>query len=63
MTRSRRRTSQRQKPLEQSGTPSQSLPQPTGKIFLGEEEKRLLRRFNQHIVNKLGLGGNRSVKM
>ena len=38
-------------------------PEPTGKIFLGEEDKRLLKKFNQHIVNKLGLGGNRSVKM
>jgi hypothetical protein len=36
---------------------------PTGKIFLGEEDKRLLKKFNKHIVNKLGLGGNRSFKM
>jgi hypothetical protein len=46
---------------EQPLTPPQ--PEPTGKIFLGEEDKRLLKKFNQHIVNKLGLGGNRSVKM
>lgn len=36
---------------------------PTGKIFLGEEDKRLLKKFNKHIVNKLGLGGNRSFKL
>jgi hypothetical protein len=36
---------------------------PTGKIFLGEEDKRLLKKFNRHIVNKLGLGGNRSFKI
>ena len=38
-------------------------PAPTGKIFLGEEDKRLLKKFNKHIVNKLGLGGNRSFKV
>ena len=38
-------------------------PAPTGKIFLGEEDKRLLKKFNEHIVNKLGLGGNRSFKI
>jgi hypothetical protein len=42
--------------------PSQPLA-PTGKIFLGEEDKRLLKKFNTHIVNKLGLGGNRSFKV
>jgi len=36
---------------------------PTGKIFLGEEDKRLLKKFNKHIVNKLGLSGNRSFKV
>lgn len=38
-------------------------PAPTGKIFLGEEDKRLLKKFNKHLVNKLGLGGNRSFKV
>lgn len=38
-------------------------PVPTGKIFLGEEDKRLLKKLNKHLVNKLGLGGNRSVKL
>jgi hypothetical protein len=38
-------------------------PTPTGKIFLGEEDKRILKKFNKHIVNKLGLGGNRSFKI
>ena len=37
---------------------------PSGdKVFLGEEDKRLLRKFNRHIVNKLGLSGNRSFKV
>jgi len=38
-------------------------PTPTGLIFLGEEDKRLLRKVNNHIVNKLGLGGTRSFKV
>lgn len=37
-------------------------PKPTGKVFLGEEDKRLLRKISKHIVNKLGLGGSRSIK-
>lgn len=36
---------------------------PTGKIFLGEEDKRLLQKLNKHLVNKLGLGGSRSFKV
>lgn len=36
---------------------------PTGKIFLGEEDRRLLKKFTSHIVKKLDLGGNRSIKM
>jgi hypothetical protein len=39
------------------------LPPPTGKIFLGEEDKRLLKKLNKHLVNKLGLGGSRSFKV
>jgi hypothetical protein len=38
-------------------------PAPTGKIFLGEEDKRLLKKFNSHIVKKLGLASNRSYKV
>lgn len=38
-------------------------PPPTGKIFLGEEDKRLLKKLNKHLVNKLGLGGSRSFKV
>lgn len=38
-------------------------PTPTGQVFLGEEDKRLLRKVNNHIVNKLGLGGTRSFKV
>lgn len=47
---------------EEAVEPSEP-PAPTGKIFLGEEDKRLLKKFNKHIVNKLGLGGNRSFKI
>lgn len=36
---------------------------PTGKIFIGEEDKRLLKKFNQHIIKKLGISGNRSFKL
>jgi hypothetical protein len=41
----------------------QTQPTPTGKIFLGEEDKRLLKKFNNHLVKKLGVGGNRSFKL
>jgi hypothetical protein len=71
MTRSRRKvpmtkpnvTNQLQSEEQVSLASAAPLPEPTGKIFLGEEDKRLLKKFNQHIVNKLGLGSNRSVKM
>lgn len=50
--------------VEQSAPEEPSVPPvPTGKIFLSEEDKRLLKKFNKHIVNKLGLGGNRSFKV
>lgn len=38
-------------------------PTPTGKVFIGEEDRRLFKKFNQHIINKLGLSGNRSFKV
>lgn len=38
-------------------------PPPTGKIFIGEEDKRLFKKFNQHIIKKLGISGNRSFKL
>ena len=38
-------------------------PPPTVKIVLGEEDKRLLKKLNKHLVNKLGLGGSRSFKV
>ena len=38
-------------------------PTPTGKVFIGEEDKRLFKRFNQHIIKKLGITGNRSFKL
>ncbi len=47
---------------EEESTAPEAL-EPTGKIFLGDEDKRLLKKFNKHIVNKLGLGGNRSFKV
>lgn len=44
--------------------PSTSEPStPTGKIFIGEEDKRLFKKFNQHIIKKLGLSENRSFKL
>jgi hypothetical protein len=73
MSTSRRRSSQPPRkpsttpPSMQSQTSGASSepaqPEPTGKVFLGEEDKRLLKKFNEHIVNKLGLGGNRSIKL
>lgn len=43
--------------------PSLLPKQKTGKIFLSEEDRRLLKKFNNHIVKKLNLQGSRSVKM
>ncbi len=68
MTVSKRKSQQpQQHPVEALETnvseESSQPPAPTGKIFLGEEDKRLLKKFNGHIVNKLGLGGNRSFKV
>jgi hypothetical protein len=73
MTRSRRKPINKPTESFQTMSSSQSTPQPdpkpspdpapTGVIFLGEEDKRLLKKFNQHIINKLGLGGNRSIKL
>ena len=65
MTTSRRK-SQQSNEAEIEQVVAEESPQPavpTGKIFLGEEDKRLLKKFNKHIVNKLGLGGNRSFKV
>lgn len=65
MTTSRRKGQQsNEAEIEQVVAEESSQPVvPTGKIFLGEEDKRLLKKFNKHIVNKLGLGGNRSFKV
>lgn len=46
---------------EPEPTIEKSLPQNV--IFLGEEDKRLLKKFNSHIVKKLGLQRTRSVKV
>lgn len=32
-------------------------------IFLGEEDRRLLKKFNSHIIKKLGLTSTRSFKV
>jgi hypothetical protein len=68
MTRARRRvpatkTNTSDQTMIQKQEPEFIAPAPTGKVFLNEEDKRLLKKFNQHIVNKLGLGGNRSIKL
>lgn len=60
---SSRRRSSRVKSTPETNNQSSPSPSQTGKIFLSEEDKRLLRKLNKHLVNKLGLGGNRSVKM
>jgi len=33
------------------------------RVFLGDEDRRLLKKFNKYIVNKLGIAGNRSFKI
>jgi hypothetical protein len=35
----------------------------SGKVFLNDEDRRLLKRYNRHIINKLGLNSTRSVKL
>ena len=42
---------------------SQPPPPPSGKVFLGEEDRRLLKRFDQYVVKKLGISANRSFKI
>lgn len=50
---------------ESEPTPPPAPPkvEKTNKIFLGEEEKRLMKKFTQHIVKKLKLSGTRSYKV
>lgn len=50
---------------EAQDTPVSLIPKPgpTGKIFMGEEDKRLLKKFNKYIVKKLGINPNRSFKI
>lgn len=33
------------------------------KVYLGEEDKRLMKKFNKHIINKLGLKTTRSFRV
>jgi hypothetical protein len=52
-----------QRTPEPESSGEESLSPPTGVVFLGEEDKRILRKFNQHIVKKLGISGNRSFRI
>jgi len=49
--------------LDPAPQPEPEPSPPTGKIFLGEEDRRLLKKLSAHLTKKLDLGGNRSVKM
>jgi hypothetical protein len=49
--------------IEEKKSPKEKPKNLPNVIFLGEEDKRLLRKFNSHIVNKLGIGKTRSVKV
>ena len=49
-------------PVAEIQEPSEA-PKATGKVFIGEEDRRLLKKFNGYIVKKLGVGGNRSFKI
>lgn len=52
------------KMLDETLEKLEALPStPTGKVFIGEEDKRLFKKFNQHIIKKLGISGNRSFKL
>ena len=44
-------------------TSSEINNQPIKKVYLNEEDKRFLKKLNKHIVNKLGLHSNRSIKI
>lgn len=35
----------------------------SGKVFLSDEDRRILKKFNRFIVNKLGISGNRSFRI
>jgi hypothetical protein len=64
MTASRsRKPKLQQQPAEETSQAKSTLPPPTGKRFLGEEDKRLLKKLNQHFVNKLGLKESGSYKI
>lgn len=32
-------------------------------VFLNDEDRRLLKKYNKHIINKLGLKATRSIKL
>jgi len=53
------------KKLEETLEKLESIPitVPTGRVFIGEEDKRLFKKFNQHVIKKLGISGNRSFKL
>lgn len=48
--------------ITEQPTPSVEV-EKTNKVFLGEEDKKLMKKFTQHIVNKLKLSGTRSYKV
>lgn len=52
-------------PLNKPKAKSKAKPsvEPTGKFFVGEEDKRLMKKYNKYIVNKLGLSKSRSHKI
>ena len=51
------------KPSKPRKSAKQRPPQPTGLIFLGEEDQKILKKIQKRIINKLGITDNRSVKV
>lgn len=37
--------------------------EPTGVIFMGDEDRKLIKKYNKYIVKKLNIGGNRSFRV
>lgn len=53
-------------PLPQAPDPVRNPPktvEPTGKIFLSEQDRKAMKKANQHLVTMLNLRGSRSVKV
>lgn len=50
--------------LEESPAQEEELEtQKSNVVFLDDEDRRLLKKYNKYIVNKLGLKATRSVKL